>query len=85
MTPPSRVRAELLKELREAAPMAVAPEPAGRRPQPAAPAGEQPGSAFELRVTTQPWSPLRISGLPGGPGVSAALGPLRLSLRMPGR
>lgn len=84
MTPPSRVRADLLRELREAAPMAVAPEPAGRRP-PEAPAAEQPGTAFELRLTTQRWSSLRIGGVPGGPGVSAALGPVRLSLRMPGR
>ncbi len=85
MTPPSRVRADLLRELQEAAPMAATPEPAGRRPEPAAPASKQPGTAFELRVTTQRWSPLRIRGLPGEPGVSAALGPVRLSLRMPGR
>lgn len=85
MTPPSRVRADLLRELREAAPMAVAPEPAVRRTQPAEPAADQPGTGFELRVTTQRWSPLRISGMPGGPGVRAALGPVRLSLRMPGR
>ena len=85
MTPPSRQQTDLLRELREVAPMAIAPEPADPRPEPPAPASQQPGTAFELRVTPQRWSPLRISGVPGGPGVSAALGPVRLSLRMPGR
>ena len=90
MTPSSRVQADLLRELKEAAPMAAAPAPAtpapaGRRPQATAPAGERPDSAFELRVTTQRWSPLRIRGLRGEPGVSAALGPVRLSVRMPSR
>lgn len=85
MTPSSRVQADLLRELKEAAPMAAAPQPSAPRPRPAAAKSEQPGSAFELRVTTSRWSPPRISGAPDGSGVRAALGPVRLSLRMPAR
>jgi hypothetical protein len=87
MTTTSRVQADLLQELREAAPIAVVPETAARRPQPARPAvAEQPsGTTLELRVTPHQWSPLRIRGVSGGAGLSAQLGPVRLSLRMPGR
>ncbi len=67
--------------------MAATPATAAPRPQrdPAPPADAKPGTTLELRLTPQRWSPLRIGGLRGGSGVSAALGPVRLSLRMPGR
>ena len=85
MTPSSRVQSELLRELKEAAPMAAVAQSSRPEPRPAPATSEQRDSAFELHVTPQRWSQLRISGVPGGQGLSAALGPLRLSLRVPGR
>jgi hypothetical protein len=79
---------ELLHDLRQATPMPTLPatlEHAPQRPQerPVACDGNTP--SLHLDVSLQRWSWPRLRVLPGGPGLSVGLGPVRLSCALRGR
>ena len=79
---------ELLQDLRQATPMPIAPttvERAPRRPPEGLVTQDRHTPSLHLHVRLQRWSWPRLSVLPGAPGLSVGIGPVRVSCALEGR